>query len=236
MKGVISALVCMGMTGFAVFGAGCAPKGASVKVLVDPSFKAGNIERIAVFPFTSTLSVTDDPYDLAPKTLDPLFQTALEQRTDYEWMSPASVGYAVDRDGLREDAARVVEGWRKKHKADAEIIAKIATALGVDGIMFGVVDLWQKDEADSREKSSASISYVGATVTVFDGDSGHMLFEVSCEDKLEAFRGENREMWVARSVGGLVQSDRTDDIYKAPPLEEVAVKVAQSLAESIPSK
>jgi len=215
--------------------AGCGKKTHPVKVFVDPAFAEGGSEKIAVFPFSSALNSASDPNQLAPKTFDQLFRTELDKRSDYKWVSPSSVEYVLQGGGLREDAERFVDNWRKKRQADAEFLKKMGAALQVDGVLIGVVDLWQQDQVDVRENAAAA-SYVGATVTVFDVKDGRVLFEASDEDVLEGVRGEDRDKQIVRSGSGQIYSDPTGGLYKAPPLEEVAVKVAQALAASIPAR
>ena len=215
--------------------AGCGKKMHPVKVFVDPAFSEGGADKIAVFPFSSAISATADPNQMAQKTFDDLFRTELDKRDDYKWMSPSSVEYVLQGGGMRQDADRFVDGWRSKRQVDAEFLKKIGTALQVDGVLIGVVDVWQQDQVDARENAVAA-SYVGATVTIFDVKDGHVLFEAADEDMLEGVRSEDRDKQIIRSGSGQIYSDPSAGLYKAPPLEEVAVKVAQALAASIPTR
>ncbi len=215
--------------------AGCGGKSHPVKVFVDPTFQSGSVEKIAVLPFSSALNPTADPNGLAPRTFDQLFQTELAQRTDYMWSSPTSVEYALDKEGLLEDSHRFVDDWRKKRQANADFLTRLGQSLQVDAVLIGVVETWQKDEVDVRE-NTAPASYAGATVTIFSVADGHVLFEASDEDMIEGMRSEGRNTQVVRSGSGQIYSDPAGEMYKAPPLDEVAVKVARSLATSIPTR
>jgi hypothetical protein len=219
----------------AALAAGCGKKTHPVRVVVDPSFQTGSIEKIAVFPFASALSPSADPNNLAPRTFDQFFRAELDQRSDYQWVAPSSVEYALDREGLAEDAEKFVDAWRKNHKVDAEFLAKMGKALQVEAVLIGVVELWQQDEVDARENAAAA-SYVGATVTIFSTRDGSVLFEAADEDMLEGVRSEDRDSQMIRSGSGQIYSDPTGSLYKAPPLDEVALKVAQALAGSIPAR
>jgi hypothetical protein len=226
--------VVFGVVSVALF-AGCGTKTHPVKLFVDESFSKGAIEKIAVFPFSSALNAASDPNRLAPTTFDQLFRTELDQRKDYKWIAPGSVEYVLNQEGLGTDAARFVDDWRKKREVDKEFLATIGKALQVDGVLIGVVDVWQQDEVDPRE-STAPASYAGATVTVFDVKDGKVLFEATDEDRLEGVRSEGRNAQIVRSGSGQIYSDPTGAVYKAPPLDEVAIKVAQALARSIPTR
>jgi hypothetical protein len=128
-----------------------------------------------------------------------------------------------------------VDDWRQKREVNKEFLAKLGRSLQVEGVLIGVVELWQQDEVDPRETAAAA-SYVGATVTIFDVTDGKVLFEASDEDMLEGVRNEDRDSQIIRSGTGQIYSDPTGAVYKAPPLDEVAVKVAQALARSIPTR
>jgi len=105
--------------------AGCGQKTHPVKVVVDPSFQTGAVEKIAVFPFASALTPAADPNNLAPRTFDQFFRTELDKRNDYQWVAPTSVEYAIESEGLREDAEKFIDSWRKSHQVDAEFLAKM---------------------------------------------------------------------------------------------------------------
>lgn len=235
MKKVTSWALCAVLVGLVGFAGGCGKKTHPVKVVVDPSFQTGTVEKIAVFPFASALTPAADPNNLAPRTFDQFFRAELDKRNDYQWVAPTSVEYALESEGLKEDAKRFVDTWRKNHKADAEFLAKMGKALQVDGVLIGVVELWQQDEVDPRENAAAA-SYVGATLTIFDVKDGRVLFEAADEDMLEGVRGEDRDRQIVRSGSGQVYSDPAGSMFKAPPLDEVAIKVAQALAASIPAR
>lgn len=219
----------LGMTG------GCGGKTHPVKVFVDPTFQTGAVEKIAVLPFASALNPAADPNGLAPRTFDQLFRSELDKREDYKWTSPTSVEYVLDREGLAEASRLFVDEWRKTRQANTEFLSRIGQALQVDGLLIGVVELWQQDQVDVRE-NAAPASYAGATVTIFSVADGRVLFEASDEDVIEGMRGEGRNTQVVRSGSGQIYSDPAGEMYKAPPLDEVALKVAQALAASIPAR
>jgi len=218
----------------AVVMVGCG-KTHPVKLEIDPAMESGSVEKIAVFPFSSALHQTADPDGAAPRTFDQLFRQALDTREDYQWVAPSSVSYVLEGEGMEADAETFVDNWRKKRQADPAFLKKLGDALQVDGVMIGVVELWQQDEVDVRETATPT-TYVGATVTIFDVNDGKVLFEASDEDFLEGARSENRDQQIVRSGAGQIYSDPGGSMYKAPPPEEVAVKVVQALVGSIPAR
>jgi len=214
-----------------VLAVGCKKKHPG-RVVIDPTMTDGSISRIAVFPFASSLHSADDPGGEAPKTMDNLFRLELDNRDDWVFMAPTSVQYALQTERMEEAAARFVETWRTTKTVDMDFLTAADAAFQVDGIMIGVVDLWQKDEIDVAE-SSAATTHVGATVTII-GMDGTILFDASDEDFLEGVRSEERT--VIRSGSGQVFSDPGSSLYKAPAYEEVALKVVKALVYSIPSR
>lgn len=219
----------------AAFALGCGNKTHPVKVHVDPELENGTTEQIAVFPFATSVHSSDDPDEMAPKTMDRLFRQELDARGDYKFISPSSVDYALRGAGLDKEAKQFVDTWRRKKEIDANFIKHAAEALKADAILVGVVDLWQKDEVDYRETSTPA-TYVGATITIFRLQDGKMLFEAADEDFLEGATSEAGDRGAMRSGSGAVQADRAANMYQAPEYEEVAVKVARALALSIPRR
>jgi hypothetical protein len=211
---------------------GCGKK-HPVKLYVDPSIKEGSIEKIAVFPFASSLHHTDDPDKVAPQTMDQLFREELDTRRDYKFMSPSSVTYALQGEGMAGHAEIFVDDWRKFQRADKGFLTRLSQALQVDAVLIGVVDLWQQDEADYRENTS-STTYVGATVTILSTSDGSILFQASDEDYLESARTETTDRTVSRTAAGSVRRDPGAKVYKAPEPKEVAIKVVKALVSSLP--
>jgi hypothetical protein len=183
---------------------GCGKK-HPVKVYVDPQLKEGSVDKVGVFPFTSTVHHADDPDGVSAKTLDIMFRDELDLRTDYNFMS---VAYAVESAGLKDEAENFIEEWRNSKSVDVAFLNELSQTLQLDAVLIGVVDLWQKDEVDVRENATPA-TYVGATITILGVDDGSILFEASDEDVQE----------------GASQEDE---------FEEVATRVVRALVPSIP--
>jgi len=225
----------MGMGLLAALVSGCVGKKEHpVRVIIDPDFKARGVEKIAVFPFASSLHHSDDPDGRAPETMDNLFRSELDMRNDYNFIAPGSVMYALEGADLVGESERFVRMWSQERQVDKQFLSDVSHVLQVDAVLIGVVDTWQKDEVDYRENASASTT-VGATITVF-GTDGKILFEASDEDFLEAPRSETTDRRVATSGLGAVRSDPGGVAYAAPEHEEVAIKVARALARSLPPR
>ncbi|MDH3217649.1 MAG: hypothetical protein OEN01_15480 [Candidatus Krumholzibacteria bacterium] len=214
--------------------AGCQKK-HPIKVEIDPVMRDGSVQKIAVFPFATAVHHTDDPDGEAPRMMDLLFRHELDTRDDYQFVSPSSVEYALQGEGLMDQAGEFVDNWRNHGQVDREFLKQLSVVLQADAVLIGVVDLWQKDEIDYRE-TAAPATYVGATVTILRLSDGMRLFEASDEDFLEGAYSEAADRGARRSGSGAVQSDRAASVYKAPEYKEVALKVVRALALSIPGR
>jgi len=212
-----------------------------MSVRVEPRFnKVENgafvVEKIAVIPFLSALHDIDDPGGTAPVIMQQIFMEYLDKRADYKFISPGTVQSAVDMAGLQERYAAFEETYPISDKPDPKLLADLAQALQCDAFLVPVVDLWQKDEADYRE-NAASATYVGATLTVLDGrvKPGAILFRAVDEDYLEGARTETTDRTVVSS-GGIVRTVEGEGMFGAPAFQDVAGKVAESLARSLPAR
>ncbi|MBI4719941.1 MAG: hypothetical protein HY770_01645 [Chitinivibrionia bacterium] len=213
---------------------GCQKK-HPVAVKAAPAMKEGKIATIAVFPFTSAVHETDDPDKMAPRTVEKMLFEQLGARQDYKFVSPSTVGFAAEKQGLTERENEFLKQWPKSRKPDAEFFSKLAEVLKCDAFMIGTVDQWQKDEVDYQENASPS-TYVGATITVLDVNSGEVLFQATDEDYLEGMRTETTDRQLVTGATGNVYKDMGEKMFKAPPFEDVALKVAKALASSLPRR
>lgn len=230
MRRTFALMVCMGVL------VGCVGKKQHpVRVEISPEFTSQEVEKIAVFPFASSLHHSDDPDELAPTMMGQLFLSELDLRDDYNFIAPRSVMYALDGKDMRDDGLKFMETWAKKGEVDMEFLAAARESFQVDAILIGVIDVWQKDEVDYRENAAASTT-VGATITIIDIKDGKVLFEAADEDFLESARSDTSDRRVVTSGLGGVQSDAAGAVYKAPEHKEVAIKVARALAISIPAR
>jgi len=103
-------------------------------------------------------------------------------------VSPSSVEYALESEGLKETAKTFVDDWRKNHQADAEFLAKMGKALQVDAVLIGRGGASGSRTRWTRARNAAAASYVGATVTIFSTKDGSVALEATDEDMLEGIR------------------------------------------------
>jgi len=212
-----------------------------VHVEVNPKFNATDarghrvVEKIAVLECTSSLAHADDPDNLAPQTLSKYLVPALNNRTDYKFIAPATVEYAIQKTTTMEAYQKMLRAYAMSDKPDMEFLKPLAAELQCDAFMIPVVDLWQKDEVDFKENATPA-TYVGATITIISANDGSILFRATDEDYAEGASNETTDRSVISSPSGAVYADLGAKTHRAPPFEDVAVKVATSLAAGLPPR
>lgn len=217
----------------ALAASGCG-KTHPVKVFVAPDYKPAEIEKIAVLPFTSSLHHSEDPDNIAPRMMDQLFLEELDTRSDYGFISPNSVSYAVESAGMSDKLQVFVDDFRQGHQVDVELLKELGHTLQAEAVLVGVVDLWNQDQVDYREASATPTTTVGATITILSLADGKVLFEASDEDFLEGVESTADSRGIRTSGIGSVYSDPGSNVYEAPAHKEVALKVVKALVSSIP--
>jgi hypothetical protein len=220
--------------------AGCKPQ-HPVNVYVADAFNASNnagvrvVEKIAVMDCASSLNAADDPDQLAPKTMMKYLVPALETRSDYKFVAPGTVNYAIEKTASPEAYAKFLRSYAMSDKPDMEFLGRLADELQCDGFLIPVVDLWQKDEVDVTENSTPA-TYVGATITVVSAKDGSVLFRCTDEDYIEGASTSTDDRSLVTSSSGAVRADLGAKTHRAPPFEDVAAKVAAALASGLPAR
>jgi hypothetical protein len=217
--------------------AGCRPPHPSM-VKSDPAFDPNAVSGILIAPFISSIIEAEDPQRQSERTMNRILAELLSERTDYKFISPEQFKGAVARGKLGERYAAFQELWATKHEIDREFLRELKLTLNIEVLLIPHVYLWHKDEADYREGATVSATQVGAMLTLVDMDSGKIVWEGSDENTKEAVRSENRSVFssggVDRRVGGVTGTGR--DQYGAPPFEDVAILVLQSIVGALPPR
>jgi len=217
-------------------------QGHPVSLFVDKGFSAADdgvprFEKIAVLPFTTSLNDADDPDKDAPRTFDKFFKPALNERTDYKFIAPGTVNFAVEREGWQTQYNKFLVDFAKSNKKDLEFMARLADILKCDAFLIPVVDTWYKDQVSVNE-SGTSTTTVGATITILDArvKPGRVLFRAIDEYTEESARSEMEDRTVVRSSTGAVRSDTGAKLYQAPPYDDVVPRVVEALVASLPAR
>lgn len=223
---------------------GACRKGHPISVKVTPEFQSTEgdedaalvYEKIAVFPFMSALHHSQDPDDIAPAVMEKFFVDALNTRTDYHFIAPSTVNYAVGQNGWQSRMEKLRSSYPTGDKADPAFLSDLAEALQCDAFLLPVVDTWQKDEVDILENATPA-TYVGATITIVDGvkKPGKVLFRAVDENYVEGARSETADRTVIRSAGR-VRADMGAKSYAAPEFDDVAPQVCGALVSSLPPR
>jgi hypothetical protein len=78
-------------------------------------------------------------------------------------------------------------------------------------------------------------TYVGATITIISAVDGSNLFRATDEDYVEGASNETTDRQVVNGAGA-GYADLGAKTHRAPPFEDVAAKVAASLASGLPTR
>jgi hypothetical protein len=219
--------------------AGCKPQ-HPVNVFVAPAFNENTgagvrvVEKIAVLDCTSSLSRADDPDNLATKTMSRYLVPALQTRGDYKFIAPTTVSYAVEKTSTAAAYEKFLRGYAMTEKPDMAFLAPLAAELQCDAFLIPS-STWQKDEVDITENATPA-TYVGATITVVSAKDGSVLFRCTDEDYMEGAATSTDDRSLVTSSSGAVHADLGAKVHRAPPFEDVAVKVANALVSGLPSR
>ena len=218
--------------------ASCKSKQHPVEVYVSPSMETKadpRVEKIAVLATATSLNDSEDPDKIAPKTMERLLIQQLDLRQDYKFIAPNTVDYVIEKHSWQDRYQKFLRSYAVTDKVDMAFLGELAADLQCDAVLIQVVDLWQKDEVDITENATPA-TYVGATITVLASKDGAVLFRASDEDYMEGARTETADRSLVTSSSGAVHSDLGEKLYKAPPFDDVALKVATALASSLPAR
>jgi hypothetical protein len=211
-----------------------------VSVYVNPRFDDAGangqkpVEKIAVLECASSLAHADDPDNLAPQTMAKYLVPALNDRTDYKFIASSTVDYAITKTSSVEQYEKMLKAYAMSDKPNMEYLKPLAAELQCDAFLIPVVDLWQKDEVDPKENATPA-TYVGATITIISAIDGSILFRCTDEDYIEGASSETTDRSVVGNQGA-VRADLGAKTHRAPPFEDVASKVAASLASGLPAR
>lgn len=217
--------------------AGCKAAHPS-KVTVDPAFDPNTVKGILIAPFVSSVIEGEDPERQSERIMNRTLVELLNQRGDYRFISSDQFMGAVNRAGLGGQYASFREQWAQNHAIDKEFVQKLKLSLNAEVLLLPLVYLWHKDEADYREAATNSVTQIGAVIALVEMGTGAILWEGSDENFREAVRSEDRDVvssgGIDRRVGGVSGTGR--DMYAAPPFEEVAQIVLESIVGALPPR
>ncbi len=225
------------LTMLMIFTLGCKRQHPSM-INIDPEFDPGKIRTILVIPAMSSITKGDDPNRESEVMVDKVIWTFVSERGDYSFISPNSFLGTVGRAGLMDQMSEFIDSWMN-HKVLKEEFKQAITMLNPDIILIPEVYLWNKDEADYRESATSSVTQVGITMSMVDPRSGMILWQATDENFKESVRTEGERVQASsggidRRVAGKTASGK--DMYAAPPFDDVAVLVIESLVTAIPEK
>ncbi len=218
--------------------ASCRSKQHPVEVYVGPAMESSaqpRVEKIAVLATATSLHESEDPDRLAPKTMERLLIQELDQRRDYTFIAPNLVNHVIEQKQWEDRYQQFLRSYAATDKIDMAFLGELSSEIQCEAVLIQVVDLWQKDEVDITENATPA-TYVGATVTIVGAKDGAILFRATDEDYLEGARTDTADRSLVTTSSGAVHSDLGEKVHRAPPFDDVALKVAKALAMSLPAR
>lgn len=218
--------------------ASCRSKQHPVEVYVGPAMESSaqpRVEKIAVLATATSLHESEDPDKLAPKTMERLLIQELDQRRDYTFIAPNLVNHVIEQKQWEDRYQQFLRSYAATDKIDMAFLGELSSEIQCEAVLIQVVDLWQKDEVDITENATPA-TYVGATVTIVGAKDGAILFRATDEDYLEGARTDTADRSLVTTSSGAVHSDLGEKVHRAPPFDDVALKVAKALAMSLPAR
>ncbi|MDZ7859600.1 MAG: hypothetical protein U5O15_02845 [Candidatus Krumholzibacteriota bacterium] len=222
-----------------MFFSGCGSNHPS-NIIVDPEFNPNDVSRILVTPVISLISDNADRNRLSERMTQKMLWKRLSRISDYKFFSPQRFSFALRKVKKPVQFDEIKKGWVESKTIDAELLKLINDYVDADLFLIPEVYLWNKDEADYRESSAASLTEVGVSIYLVNPDSGKILWEATDQNFMEAMRTEGERVMV-RGKGGFDRrikgiSPTGSNVYEAPPFEDVLVKVLGALIEVFPSR
>jgi hypothetical protein len=194
--------------GLATLGwAGCATHTATINSYVDPTYRSGQFQSIAVFPIRNTRMAPSEAQQINRRV------SVFINRRDPEIRLVSSVE-AVNRlneSGLANAWAVFLENYVSSGVPDANVLAQIGAAVGADAIIQGeILDVFQQDGADEQK----AITRVTVRFTMLDCQGGKMVWEATSDGRRET------------AIAG--------NMFHAPPIIEAIHLAVDKVLESLP--
>jgi len=222
-----------------VYISGCGSNHPS-SIVVDPEFNPSSVTRILVTPVVSCVSNVDDRERLSERVTQRILWEHLNKISSYVFLSQQRFYFALAKAEKTDEIKKFKRDWLEKKETDIELLKLLGECDDIDMILVPEIYLWNKDEADYREQSAASVTQVGMTISLINPVSGKVLWEATDQNHLEALRTEGDRVLV-QGAGGYDRriegvSAMGGDMYGAPPFEDVLVKVVGVLVRAFPSR
>lgn len=155
----------------------CAVQKATISTYVDPNFRSGRINKIAVFPIRNTRLAPSESQQINRK-----ISMALKQRNpQIEIMSSAEAIRVLNDYDLADDWAVFLDNYVTSGVPDSKILKDIGNALSIDAILQGeIVNIFQED-GQVGYSGNRGTTRVTVRFTMLDVNDGKLVWESSSD-------------------------------------------------------
>jgi carbonic anhydrase/acetyltransferase-like protein (isoleucine patch superfamily) len=185
-----------------------------------------NVETVAILGYSNT-SGDDEAVQMAEYVTQALFATG-----KYRFVTMEIFETDVSRRGQSEDYDRLVRTWRSKRTVDEPVVARLLSAVGYDALLAMEFTDWREVPIDPNQEGTSD-TVVGLRLDLYAAD-GTLLWkatEAHTEHSVAYLPGFNTRA----TVSGQSRTTSAGAIPEPPPIEGVAVKVAQQVVATLPT-
>jgi hypothetical protein len=153
----------------------CAVQKATINTYVDPNYKSGKIQKIAVFPIRNTRLAPSESQQINRK-----ISMALNQKNpQLEIMSSAEAIRILNDHDLADDWAIFLDNYVTSGIPDSKILKEIGNALNIDAILQGeIVNIFQEDGHYGGTRGTTRVT---VRFTMLDVNGGKLVWESSSD-------------------------------------------------------
>jgi len=189
---------------------------SALKVTVDPAFFDKTITKIGLMKLV--YPITNDA--MMEEILPDLVNGTLQDQGEFTILYPDDIRVAAERGGYKEAFETLVRVWRTRGEIDAQSLAKVNQAVGLDAIVCVELTHWEQKKLDITEEGYSTTT-VGLRCRMWNVADQALHWEASL-------------VKVANSPPYTPSGSTADRVPESPRYEEVAEAVVQEVIGSYP--
>ena len=186
---------------------GCATHTATINSYVDPTYRSGQIQSIAIFPIRNARMAPGEAQQINRRV------SVFINRRDPEirLVSAVEAVNRLNENGLASAWAVFLDNYVSSGVPDVNVLAQIGEAVGADAIIQGeILNVFQQDGADGQK----GVTRVTVRFTMLDCQNGKMAWEATSDGRRET------------AIAG--------EMFHAPPIIEAIYLAVDKVLETLP--
>ncbi len=151
----------------------CNVKKATINTYIDPTYLAGKVQKIAVFPAIYS-KIESYEAENVNREIVKEFQV---KNPGIELIRPNKAKKLLKQQGLADDWTTFLQKYAKYGRPDFQILSTIRSRLAIDAIMQGeIIDVAQKD---GQYQVNTATTVVTIKYSIFELKRGKLIWEAS---------------------------------------------------------